>query len=177
MTDSTSESDRVLGTLLSADGQGIVRMEDRVGAPIDDVWAALTEPGRLSHWLGEIEGDLRLGGEFRAHFLASGWEGTGRVEVCRPRDRLLVVTRDADDPDAGYPHAIEVTLTADGDGTGVTWEERGIPVDLLAPYGAGIQVHVEDLTSHLAGGDRCDASARFEELLPAYRGLAAGASA
>ena len=173
----TSSRNGIMGALIAVDGDGIVRMEDRVGAAIEDVWAALTDPGRLSQWLGEIEGDLRLGGEFRARFLASGWEGTGRVEVCRPPVRLLVLTRDADEPDPGYPHAIEVTLTADGEGTGVRWEERGIPVDLLAPYGAGIQVHVEDLASHLAGGDRCDANARFEELLPAYRDLAAGVSA
>jgi hypothetical protein len=45
---------------------------------------------------------------------------------------------------------------------------------LLAAYGAGIQVHVEDLLAHLAGRDRCDAAARFEELFPAYQELAAG---
>lgn len=32
----------------------------------------------------KFEGDLRLGGEFRARFSASGWEGTGRVDVCEP---------------------------------------------------------------------------------------------
>jgi uncharacterized protein YndB with AHSA1/START domain len=48
-----------------------------------------------------VEGDLRLGGEFHAHFLASGWQGTGRVEACEPPHRLLVLTRDADKPDEG----------------------------------------------------------------------------
>ena len=88
-----------------------------------------------------------------------------------------MLTKDADEPDAPFDHdhAFEVTLTADGDGTIVVWEERGMPVDLLAPYGAGIQVHVEDLASYLAGGERCDANARFEELLPAYRALGVSA--
>jgi uncharacterized protein YndB with AHSA1/START domain len=149
-------------------------MDDRVDNGIDDVWSALTEPARLAHWLGEVEGDLRPGGEFRARFFASGWQGTGRVEACDPPRRLFVLTRDADEPDAPYHHAIEVTLTADGDGTAVVWEERGMPVEQLPAYGAGIQVHVEDLASHLAGGDRCDANARFEELFPAYRDLAGG---
>ena len=36
----------------------------------------------------------------------------------------------------------------------------------------GIQVHVEDLAAHLAGQERCDAEARFGELLPAYQDLA-----
>ena len=170
-----STSDRILGSLLAAGGKGIVRMDDRLAAGIGEVWSALTDPSRLAHWLGEVEGELRLGGEFRAHFLASGWKGAGRIEACEPPQHLLVVTRDADDPGTAFEHAIEVTLTADGDLTAIVWEERGMPVDLLAPYGAGIQVHVEDLASYLAGGGRCDANARFEELLPAYRDLAASA--
>ena len=149
-------------------------MEDRFGVGIDEVWSALTDPGRLARWLGEIEGDLRVGGEFRAHFLASGWQGTGRIEACEPPQRLLVLTRDEDEPDADFEHAIEVTLSGDGEATSILWEERGMPENLLAPYGEGIQVHVEDLAAHLAGRERCDANARFEELLPAYQERAAG---
>ncbi len=70
-------------------------------------------------------------------------------------------------------HVIEVTLAADGDQTILAWEERGMPLDHLAAYGAGIQVHVEDLAAHLAGRERCDADARWHELLPAYQDLAA----
>jgi hypothetical protein len=48
-----------------------------------------------------------------------------------------------------------------------------MPLDLLAAYGAGVQVHVEDLAAHLAGRERCDADARWDELQPAYADLAA----
>jgi hypothetical protein len=48
-----------------------------------------------------------------------------------------------------------------------------MPLDLLWAYGAGIQVHVEDLAAHVAGRERCDAKARWDELAPAYRDLAA----
>ena len=95
-------------------------------------------PRRLAGWLGEVEGDLRLGGEFRAHFFASGWEGTGRVEACEPPHRLLVMTRDADEPD-GDEHAVEATLTADGDQTILVWEDRGMPLGQLGAYGAGVR--------------------------------------
>ena len=51
-----------------------------------------------------------------------------------------------------------------------------MPLDqLAAAYAAGIQVHVEDLAAHLAGRERCDADARWSELLPAYQDLAASA--
>ena len=174
MTGDARGGERILGTLRSDEGKGAVRIEDRLDAQVDEVWSTLTNPRRLADWLGAVEGDLRPGGEFRARFLASGWEGTGRVEECEPSRRLLVSTKDADAPDGPYDHAIEVTLEADGDRTAVVWEERGIPLDLVAAYGAGVQVHVEDLGAYLGGRGRCDAAARFGELFPAYQALAVG---
>ena len=167
MTDDQPRGVRILGRLSVADGQGVVRVEDRFDTDIADLWSALTDPRRLARWLGEVEGDLRLGGEFRARFFASGWEGTGRVEACDPPHRLLVSTREIDPPAEG---SIEATLTAEGSRTLLVIEEP-VPPDLLAEYGAGIQIHAEDLAAHLAGRERCDARARWEELIPGYRGL------
>ena len=161
---------RILGSLGSADGKGVVRTEDRFGTDIDDVWSALTDPWRLARWYGEVEGDLRVGGEFRVRVLASGWEGTGRVEACEPPRRLRLLTLQPGKPDE---HFIEATLTGDGDQTILVLDQPGLPLDQLAAYGAATQVHVEDLAAHLAGGERCDAGARMDELLPAYQDLAA----
>jgi uncharacterized protein YndB with AHSA1/START domain len=173
MTNEADAGGRILGTLLTADGAGVVRMEDRFDASVDDVWSALTDPARLAVWYGEVDGDLRVGGQYRAHLHASGWSGVGRIEACEQPQRLLVATAmDADEAN-GKAGEIEVTLTAESDKTRVVWEERGMPVELLAAYGAGIQVHVEDLRSYLAGGARCDANARWQELSPAYQQLAA----
>jgi uncharacterized protein YndB with AHSA1/START domain len=151
-------------------------MEDRFDTEIDDLWSALTDPVRLARWFAEVEGDLRPGGEFRAHIFMSG-DVTGRVGACEPPRRLLVTLRDAD-PQPGQPaeEAIEVTLAADGGQTTLVWEERGMPLNLLAAYGAGVQIHVEDLAAYLAGRDRVDAPARWNELMPAYRDLAADVS-
>jgi uncharacterized protein YndB with AHSA1/START domain len=168
MTGNALGGDRILGSLRTADGKGVVRMEDRYDTDIDDLWSALTDPARLARWLGEVEGDLRLGGEFRAHFFASGWEGTGRVEACEPPQRLLVATTDVDQREE---QTIEASLsTVDGE-TILVIEERGMPVDHLAAYGAGIQIHVEDLAAHLASRERVHAG-RWDELIPAYRELA-----
>ena len=171
MTSKAVGDGRILGSLRSADGKGVVRMEDRFDTDIDDVWSALTDPSRLARWYGEVEGDLRLGGEYRARLFSSGWEGTGRVEACEPPQRLLVRIKDADEPDEDV---IEVMLTADADQTIVVWEERGMSLDLLSAYGAGVQIHVEDLADHLAGRERRDdAKARWDELHPTYQELAA----
>ena len=61
MTSNAHGSGRIRGSLQSADGKGIVRVEDRYDTDIDDLWSALTDPRRLARWLGEVEGDLRLG--------------------------------------------------------------------------------------------------------------------
>jgi hypothetical protein len=91
------------------------------------------------------------------------------VEACEPPRRLLLA-HGLGEP---YEQVIEVTLAADGDQTLLVVEERGMPLNLLAAYGAGVQVHVEDLAAHLAGREHCDADARWSELQPAYDDLAA----
>jgi uncharacterized protein YndB with AHSA1/START domain len=169
MTSNARGGDRILGSLRAADGKGVVRMQDRFDADIGDLWSALTDPRRLARWLGKVEGDLHLGGEFRFHFFASGSEGTGRVDACEPSRRLLL-TMALGQPDEDV---IEATLAAGGDQAILVWEERGMPLDLLAAYGAGVQIHVEDLAAYLAGRERGDAKVRWNELFPAYQDLAA----
>lgn len=170
MTGNAPGGSRVLGSLRAEDGTGVVRMEDRYATDLDDLWSALTDPQRLARWLGEVDGDLRVGGEFRARFFATGWEGSGRVQACEPPRRLLVLTRDPDEPG---DHTIEVTLTAEGEETVLVVEERGMPVDQLAGYGAGVQVHIEDLSDHLAGVERRPVRNRWDALLPDYQVMAA----
>ena len=172
MTGDTHVGTRMLGTLRSADGTGTVRIEDRYATDINDLWSALTEPARLARWIAEVEGDLRHGGEFHARF-TSGWEGTGRVDVCEPPRRLRVVTKDLNEP---HEEVIEATLTADGDQTTLVLEARGMPSEHLAAYGAGWQVHVEDLAAYLGGGERCDIKTRWNELIAGYQLLAANRS-
>ncbi len=85
----------VLGSLHSVEGEGVVRMEERLDTEIDDLWGALTDPDRLAHWYGEVEGELSQGGEFRVRIALSG-ERTGQVEACEPPQRLLLTMRDPD---------------------------------------------------------------------------------
>ena len=112
----------------------------------------------------------RDGGEFRARFVTTGWEGTGRVEECDPPRHWRVRTQGAEEPGE---HTMQVTLRAEDDRTVLVLEERGMPLDQLAAYGAGLQVHAEDLNSHVRGVERRDARERWAELLPSYQGLAA----
>jgi uncharacterized protein YndB with AHSA1/START domain len=169
MTSKEQAAPRILGTLRAVDGTGIVRIENRFRTGIDDLWSALTDPSRLARWLGEFEGDLHLGGRYRSRFFSSGAEAIGRVEACEPPQRFTVATTGLH---ASNEQVIEAALTADGDETILVIEQHGLRVDWLAAFGAGLQIHVEDLAAHLAGGERCDSDARMGELVPAYEGIA-----
>lgn len=162
-----------MGSVRSVDGEGVVRLEGRFATTVEDLWSALTDPARLVEWLGEVEGDLREGGELRAHWFASGWQGTVRVEVCEAPRRLRLLTSSPDEP-AGV---VEATLAGDGDQAVLVVEDRGLPLAQLAAYGAGDQIHLEDLAAYLRGGQRCDARARWAQLHPAYQELAAALAA
>src|SRR6059036_3611527 len=97
MTSNASPGTRILGSLRSADGASVVRIEDRYDTDIDDLWAAITDPARLARWHGQVEGDLRPGAEFRVYIETADIESTGRVEACQPPRRLLVTTRETDE--------------------------------------------------------------------------------
>lgn len=167
MTNGTRANTRIVGSLRSVDGKGVVRMEDRYETGIDDLWAALTDPHRLARWVADVEGDLRVGGEFHARF-TSGWAGPGRVDVCVPPRRLMLIMCPGQEDET----FIEAQLTAEGDQTRLVIEERGLPLGELAAHGAGWQVHVQDLAAHIAGGESADWRSRWTELIAAYQKLA-----
>ncbi len=84
MTGNARPGTRILVSLRSADGRGVVRIEDRYDTDIDGPWSALSDPRRLARWYGQEEGDLCPGGEFRLHIESADMDGTGRVEACEP---------------------------------------------------------------------------------------------
>lgn len=175
MTSKARSSDRILGSLRSEDGEGIARVEERFDASIHDLWSALTEPRRLAVWYGEVEGDLRVGGEF--HVRHAGGKRTGRVDACKPPQHLRVTLRD---PDAkpGQPEQVvmETELTAADGQTVLVVEAGGLPLPLLAAYGVGVQIHVENLADHISSRESGNEEERWEKLFPPYEALAAEVS-
>jgi uncharacterized protein YndB with AHSA1/START domain len=167
---------RIFGSLRSAGGTGVVRLEDGYDTEIDDLWEALTDPARLARWYGAVEGDLRPCGQFRTYNAADDIEGVGRVDACDPPRRLLVTSRETEESyrrgQGVPPHdkTIEATLTADGDQTVLVIEVQGMPLDKIAFFGAGWQIHAENLAGYLAGRDAADIEARWDQLVPPLPG-------
>jgi len=166
-TDHDGAGHRLLGSLRPAGRNLAVHLEDRYDTDIGGLWSAITEPDRLARWVARVEGELQPGGTFHAVF-TSGWEGDGRVEVCDAPHRLKVTMA----PGQADQTEIEAELISDGEMTRLVLEERGIPADEAASYGAGWQTHLEDLAAVLANMERGVWQDRVLELLPAYRALA-----
>jgi uncharacterized protein YndB with AHSA1/START domain len=159
---------RILGALRPVDAdKGAVRVHDLYATDIDDLWSAITEPERLARWIAEVEGELSVGGEFNARFTSS-WEGPGRVDVCEPPHRLLLTMSPGQDDET----VIEALLSAEGGGTRLVIEERGLPIAALASHGAGWQAHIEDLAALISSHEPADWRSRWTELTPSYRELA-----
>ena len=71
---------------------------------------------------------------------------------------------------------MEIELTAADGQTLLVVEAHGLPLPLLAAYGVGVQIHVENLADHISGRESGDEEKRWEKLFPPYEALAAGVS-
>ena len=172
------EGGRILGSLRSADGKGIVRMEDRFDTDVDDLWSALTEPrgspAGSARWRAIYGSAVRSGrtslpAERRARAV---WRRASPAAVAAGPSRRRL------DPGQPYELEIEATLTADGDRP--CWSSRNgaCPWNCSHGYGAGIQIHFETSRRRHRGrraraGDESAIEARWNELAPAYQELAA----
>lgn len=74
------------GTYETVDGSPAVRFDRRLDHPVDDVWQAITDPERLSHWFPTtVKVDLRPGGEMSFSFPDAGMPAmTGEVTELDP---------------------------------------------------------------------------------------------
>lgn len=83
--------------------------------PVDDVWAALTEPERMARWIGSYEGERAVGatGTFTMTHEEEVVGQPMRIVECDP-PRRLVVEWVQDEPD---PWRVDLDLTTEGDRT------------------------------------------------------------
>ena len=73
-----------------------------------------------------------------------------------------------------FDERVEATLTPDGEQTIPGHRGARHAAGHAPRLRAGWQIHAENLAAHFAGRRPVDAAARWEELAPSYRELAAG---
>lgn len=115
--------------------------------PVEEVWAALTEPDRLARWIGTVTGDPSTGAVELVMDEEEGATGEAVTLVaCEPPRRLVV---DVASPDGRW--RLSAVLSAEGGLTTLVFTHR-----LAEPYdagslGPGWQYYLDRLGAVLAG--------------------------
>jgi uncharacterized protein YndB with AHSA1/START domain len=105
-----------------------IEREILIDAPVDVVWAVVTEPEHISGWFSDsVELDLRPGGGAVFHWSKHGTAVPGRVERVEPPHFFSfrwVVGSGAELADANST-LVELSLSAEGDSTRLRVVESG----------------------------------------------------
>jgi uncharacterized protein YndB with AHSA1/START domain len=119
-------------------------------APIDDVWAAITEPARLGRWLGTWHGDPASG---RVMF-RMGFEGDGageeemEIRECDPPRRLAVTSHVGP-----YIWYLDVDLSEADGVTTLEFSQPDLDHDDSLSVGPGWEYYLDRLVAAETGGE------------------------
>jgi uncharacterized protein YndB with AHSA1/START domain len=132
-----------------AEGRATLVVTRDFTAPIDDVWAALTEPERLARWIGTFTGDP-ASGRVAFQMTAEGEAPAEDVEIveCDP-PRLLAVTTHT----AGGQWHLRLTLTEADGVTRLAFAQPGIDPVEAESVGPGWEYYLDRLAAAMSGGD------------------------
>lgn len=114
-------------TVQEVAGGYALRLERHFRHPIDDVWAAITEPDRMAEWFGSGDVELAIGGRIRIVIRAGDDPIHGRVTACEP------------------PYLLEYTLGTGADAEPLRWE--------LAPDDGGTRLVLTNVISRDKAAD------------------------
>lgn len=139
-----------LGTITEVDGRHVLTQVRTFTAPIEDVWAAVTEPERLARWIGSWTGDPESGSvDFRMLFEGEDHEAeTMEIRVCEPPYRLHLTSRAGEDV-----WLLELDLTHADGVTTLTFAQPGITADNAGGVGPGWDYYLDRLVDVETGVD------------------------
>ncbi len=150
------------------DGRLVLRFERSLPHPVEQVWAALTEPARLEQWLAAADLELVEGGSVELRWLNTDDEGNtavARGTVARLEPPRLV------EYDTDIHGVIRFELREHGPGCVLVFtNETPAPAEYEAMVAAGWHIHLDHLAGAL-GGDPVDWPRWDEEHRPAWSRL------
>ncbi|MGY1822375.1 SRPBCC family protein [Geodermatophilus sp. SYSU D00079] len=132
-----------------ADGRQRLEFRRSWPDPVDDVWAAITEPDRLARWIGRYEGERGPGGTGTFTMAFEEGEHTGaavRIVECDP-PRRLVVEWTAEE--LGW--RLELDLSSDGDTTTLVFSQALAPGMAAGDVLGGWHWYLDRLDAEVAG--------------------------
>ena len=141
------------GRRAERDGAQLVVLERTFRAPIDDVWAAVTEPERLQRWIGTWDGDPSTGTVgFRMTAEGEDIEATETTIHECDAPRRLVVSWAAESPGGARWH-VELDLVEAAGVTTLTFAQRVPDLAMGRDVGPGWDYYLDRLVAAETGGD------------------------
>jgi uncharacterized protein YndB with AHSA1/START domain len=118
-------------------------------APIEDVWAAITEPERLARWLGTWRGDPTEGHVlWRMGFEDGAEEHELEIRECRPPHRLAVTTYVGE-----QAWFLDADLRESDGVTTLSFSQPGVGHEDVLGAGPGWEYYLDRLVVAESGGD------------------------
>lgn len=145
------------GRVVSLRDRLTLHIERTFHAPIEDVWAAITEPERLARWLGTWRGDPAEGRvAFRMLFEDGELEDDMEIRECRPPERLAVTSQVGE-----QRWHLDVDLSERDGITTLTFSQPDVDQDDLLGVGPGWEYYLDRLVA-VESGSRPPETADFE---------------
>ena len=138
------------GTIVERDGRHVLVQTREFRAPIEDVWAAVTDSERLARWVGSWEGDPASGSvQFRMLFEGEDHAPeTMTIRVCEPPHRLHLTSQAGDDV-----WLLELDLTHRDGVTTLTFSQPGVTQEQAGGVGPGWDYYLDRLVDAETGAD------------------------
>jgi uncharacterized protein YndB with AHSA1/START domain len=138
------------GRIELRDGRHVLVQTREFRAPIDDVWAAVTEPGRLARWIGTWTGDPASGSVlFRMLFEGEEHAGeTMEIRACDPPHRLHLTSHAGEET-----WLLELDLTHADGVTTLTFSQPDVAREQVAGVGPGWDYYLDRLVDAETGAD------------------------
>jgi len=124
-------------------------------APIDDVWAAVTEPERLVRWIGTWTGDP-ASGTVAFRMTAEGEncpEDTYWIDACDAPHRLAVHFSSGEGAEAELVWRLALDLVETGGVTTLTFAQVMSDPEMASSVGPGWDYYLDRLVAAETGGD------------------------
>ncbi len=151
-------------------GTQFVVLERQFKAPIDAVWAAITEPDRLARWIGTWTGDPQTGSvDFQ--MLYEGDEVPPEaftIGACHPPTRLELTSTAPFDGETPVELHLQLDLVEDDGVTTLTYAQSVPDPAMAESVGPGWEYYLDRLVTTETGGDA--AAVDFDDYYPSQSG-------
>jgi uncharacterized protein YndB with AHSA1/START domain len=138
------------GTIETVDGRSRLVIVREFRAPMEDVWAAVTESDRLARWIGVWTGDP-ASGRVQFAMTAESEDATAddmEIRECTPPTRLAVTSQVGDER-----WQLELDLVERDGVTTLTFTQPGLDPSAADSVGPGWEYYLDRLVAAETGGD------------------------